>query len=402
MDSSDYFELQQRYHGRLDNTPTAFHRYAHTVIDWDNRLIGIKGARGVGKTTLVLQHAKETYGFSEEALYVSLDNLWFSDHSLVELARYFYLHGGRHLFLDEVHCYKQWQTALKNLYDDYPDMTIVYTGSSMLQMAAAEGDLSRRLMDYEMRGMSFREYLTFEGVMSIPPVPLEQLLTDHVAIAHEVKRSIPSVLPLFEQYLRQGYYPFYKEVSSGFDIRLQHIVSQILEVDYPAVDEISVATIRKAKKMLMVLAEHVPQVPTMNTLYAQLETDRSQGLKILYSLARGGLLALLTDNTKSLKVLCRPEKIFLNNTNLMYALGRKTDIGTIRETFFMNQLSQGHQVSYPAKGDFLVDGIHLFEVGGADKTFRQIKDEPHSYLAIDGVEYGMGNRIPLWMFGLLY
>ena len=402
MDSNDYFELQQQYHGRLDNTPTVFHRYAHTVIDWGNRLIGIKGARGVGKTTLVLQHAKEAYGFSEEALYVSLDNLWFSDHSLVELAHYFYLHGGRHLFLDEVHCYKQWQTTLKNLYDDYPDMTIVYTGSSMLQMAAAEGDLSRRLMDYEMRGMSFREYLSFEGVMSIAPIPLEQLLADHVAIAHEVKRSIPSVLPLFEQYLRQGYYPFYKEVSSGFNIRLQHIVSQILEVDYPAVDEISVATIRKAKKMLMVLAEHVPQVPTMNTLYAQLETDRSQGMKILYSLARGGLLALLTDNTKSLKVLCRPEKIFLNNTNLMYALGRKTDIGTIRETFFMNQLSQGHQVSYPAKGDFLVDGIHLFEVGGADKTFRQIKDEPHSYLAIDGVEYGMGNRIPLWMFGLLY
>jgi hypothetical protein len=351
---------------------------------------------------MMLQYIKEHYTNPDDAMYVSLDNLWFQSHSLQDFVKYYYIHGGRHLFMDEVHHYLHWQTLIKNFYDTYPDLQIIYTGSSMLRLKSGEGDLSRRLLDYEIAGLSFREFLAYEGVAQLPVLTLEELLKNHVQIAMQVKGMIPSIQPLFEQYLHHGYYPFYKVAKTGFENRLQKVVNHVLEVDYPAVDEVTISTIRKAKRMLMVLAEHVPQMPTMNALYAQLETDRVQGLKMLYALERGGLLALLTDKVKSLKVLARPEKIFLNNPNLMYALGNKTNIGTIRETFFFNQVSQVYDVHYPAKGDFLVESKYLFEVGGSDKTFNQIKDIENSFLAVDDTEIGHGNRIPLWMFGLLY
>ena len=394
---TDIQELVLAYHLLLQNTSTSFHRYLYNDIDWEERLVGVKGPKGVGKTTMLLQHIKEVFHNPDEALYVSLDNLWFTNHSLKDLVQYYYVHGGRHLFLDEVHYYPHWQTLLKNFYDTYPDLHVVYTGSSMLQLSGAEGDLSRRLLDYTMTGLSFREFLEYEGVSTVEKLSLEELLKNHVRIAYDIKARISSIQPLFEQYLHYGYYPFYKDVRTGFENRLR-----VLDVDYPMVDDVTVSTIRKAKKMLMILAESVPQIPIMNTLYSQLETDRIQGLKILYALERAGLLQLLTDDAKSLKVLSRPEKIFLNNPNLMYALGDKTNIGTIRETFFFNQVAQVCNVSYPANGDFLVDKKYLFEVGGAGKSFEQIKDIENSFLAVDNTEIGYRNRIPLWMFGLLY
>ena len=399
---TDIQELVLAYHLLLQNTSTSFHRYLYNDIDWEERLVGVKGPKGVGKTTMLLQHIKEVFHNPDEALYVSLDNLWFTNHSLKDLVQYYYVHGGRHLFLDEVHYYPHWQTLLKNFYDTYPDLHVVYIGSSMLQLSGAEGDLSRRLLDYTMTGLSFREFLEYEGVSTVEKLSLEELLKNHVRIAYDIKARISSIQPLFEQYLHYGYYPFYKDVRTGFENRLRHVVNHVLDVDYPMVDDVTVSTIRKAKKMLMILSESVPQIPTMNTLYSQLETDRIQGLKILYALERAGLLQLLTDDAKSLKVLSRPEKIFLNNPNLMYALGDKTNIGTIRETFFFNQVAQVCNVSYPANGDFLVDKKYLFEVGGAGKSFEQIKDIENSFLAVDNTEIGYRNRIPLWMFGLLY
>ncbi len=395
-------DLLLNYHLRLQSTPLDFHRYIYDSIDWTDRLVGIKGPKGVGKTTMMLQYIRSHFANPDDALYVSLDNLWFQSHSLQDFVKYYYIHGGRHLFLDEVHYYPQWQTLFKNIYDTYPDLQIVYTGSSMLRLKSGEGDLSRRLLDYTMAGLSFREYLEYEGVASLPVMKLDELLRHHVSVAMDTKAKIPSIQPLFEQYLHHGYYPFYKVARTGFESRLQRVVNQVLEVDYPAIDEVTVSTIRKAKRMLMVLAEHVPQMPKMNALYAQLETDRVQGLKMLDALERAGLLALLTDKVKSLKMLSRPEKIFLNNTNLIYALGSKTNIGTIRETFFFNQVGQVCDVHYPAKGDFLVDNRYLFEVGGSGKTFEQIKDIENSFLAVDETEIGSRNRIPLWMFGLLY
>ena len=230
---------------------------------------------------------------------------------------------------------------------------------------------------------------------------MEDLLKDHVKIAEEVCAKI-KVLPEFEKYLKQGYYPFYKEVKKGYAMRLQQVVNQVIENDYPNIDEVSMSTIRKTKKMLMLLAEKVPQTPVMTELYAQLDTDRNQGLKMMHALERGGLLALLSSEAKSFKGLARPDKIFLNNPNLMYALTSRPEIGTVRETFFFNQLSQTQTVTFPKKGDFAVNGKYLFEVGGKNKSFEQIKDIENSFLAVDGIEVGYHNRIPLWVFGMMY
>jgi len=395
--------LRKIFQRRLTATPMSFFRYLYAQIDWNDTLIGIKGPKGTGKSTLLLQHIKEAFRGKdlERVLYVSLDNLWFSTHDIYDVIEYHYTHGGTHIFIDEIHYYKHWQTLLKNISDDYPGLFVVYTGSSMLQMESSEGDLSRRLTMYEMRGLSFREFLEYEGVMALAPVSLSQLLAEHVSIAMEVCAKT-KILEHFKKYLEVGYYPFYKAVHHGYYQRLQNVANQVIEVDYPNVDDVTISTIRKTKKLLMLLAERVPQLPKMNELYKELETDRNQGLKMLYALQRGGLLLLLTDNTKSPDNLSRPDKIYISNPTMMYALSPRVYTGTLRETFFFNQLSQAHEVRYPKAGDFIVDRKHLFEVGGKGKTFDQIKDIPDSYLAVDNTETGHKNRIPLWMFGLLY
>ncbi|MBR6249183.1 MAG: ATP-binding protein [Muribaculaceae bacterium] len=388
---------------RLATTPMSFFRYLYKEIDWNDTLIGIKGPKGCGKSTLLLQHIKETFKGKEleKVLYVSLDNLWFSSHDIIDVVDYHYTHGGTHLFIDEIHYYKHWQTLLKNISDDFPGLHVVYTGSSMLQLESSEGDLSRRLTMYEMRGLSLREFLAYDGVLQISSVTLDELLENHVGIAMEVCAKT-KVLQHFKKYLQIGYYPFYKTVHHGYYQRLQSVANQVIEVDYPNVEDITMPTIRKTKKLLMILAERVPQLPKMNELYKELETDRNQGLKMLYALQRAGLLQLLSDDAKRLDNLSRPDKIYISNPTMMYALTPKVDIGTLRETFFINQLSQGHDLRYPKAGDFLVDKRFLFEVGGKGKKFDQIKDIPDSFLAVDDTEVGYGNRIPLWMFGLLY
>lgn len=395
--------LVKIFQRKLSATPMSFFRYLYPMIDWNDTLIGIKGPKGCGKSTLLLQHIKEAFKGKdiEKALYVSLDNLWFSTHDVIEVVDYHYTHGGTHLFIDEIHYYKHWQTLLKNISDDYPGLHVAYTGSPMLQMESSEGDLSRRLAMYEMRGLSFREFLEYEGILQLPTFTLEQLLAEHVSIAMDICDKT-KILEHFKKYLEVGYYPFYKSVHHGYYQRLQSVANQVIEVDYPIVDDITMSTIRKTKKLLMLLAERVPQLPKMNELYKELETDRNQGLKMLYALQRGGFLLLLSDNAKSPDNLSRPDKIYINNSTMMYALSPRVDTGTLRETFFMNQLSQRHEVRYPKAGDFLVDRKYLFEVGGKSKTFDQIKDIPDSYLAVDNTEMGHRNRIPLWMFGLLY
>lgn len=401
MEDKDIERIYRGYRRRLKETSLSFTRFLYEKINWNDKLIGIKGARGVGKTTLILQHIRRNFEHTDRALYVSLDNLWFSTHSLDDLIEYHYTHGGTHLFLDEVHKYPRWQTMLKNVNDDYPDLHIVYTGSSMLEIDVKQGDLSRRQMVYHLVGLSFREFLEFECEMKIPAYPLDELLQDHVAIASEVTEQV-KILPLFEKYLRTGYYPFYKDTFEGYDFRLQEIVRQVIESDLPAVEDVQYITTQKVKKLLMILAERVPHTPKMNELYKELETNREQGLKMLYALERGGLLALLTTQVKNYKSLSRPDKIYLDNSNLMHALSSNTDMGTLRETFFFNQLRMNHDVLLPPKGDFYVDRHYLFEVGGRSKSFDQIKDVPDSSLAVDGTEVGHHNRIPLWIFGLLY
>jgi len=403
VEDKDVQPLIERMDYLVNKVSIDFHRYLFDEIKWKNRLVGIKGGRGTGKTTLLRQHVREAFGgVGEKALYVSLDDLWFSRNSLVDLADWHRKRGGTHLFIDEVHYLKPWQTYIKNLVDFFPDLSVAYTGSSMLKIDYGGADISRRQIVYDLNGLSFREYLAFEGIKYSSPLGLDEILRNHREIARKITRGV-SILKHFRDYLKFGYYPFYREDVESFHVRLQSVVNQVLEVDLPTIEEVSTATVFKAKKMLAILADSVPQTPKMAVLYRELETDRNQGLKILKALARSGLLGLLSTDKVSLKDMSRPDKIYLDNTNLMYALSREVDTGCRRETFFLNQLrAAGHDVTYPKQGDFLVDGRHLFEVGGSGKGFGQIRDLPDSYVAADDIEGGIGNKIPLWLFGFLY
>ena len=401
MIQEDYQQLEGLYLAKIRKVDTKVVRYLYEKINWDARLIGIKGARGVGKTTLLLQRIKLAYKKMDNVFYVSLDNLWFQSHSLPELVDWLYQHGIRNLFLDEVHKYPDWAIVIKNLYDTYDDLRIVYTGSSMLEIDHSRVDLSRRQTLYTLQGLSFREYLAISKVKEVSPMGLTQLFEEHQSVAMDVSRDIP-VAKYFEEYLRNGYYPFFKEAGNDYMSRLNETAVLVMETDMPAVESISYTTIQKTKQLLMLIAGNVPLVPNISKLSAQLETTRDSCLKMLYTLDKAGLLLLLTHNIKDYKHLVSPEKIFLGNTNLMYALGSRINEGTLRETFFLNQLSLNHDVYAPSQGDFLVDNKYLFEVGGKNKTFEQIKDMQDSFLAVDDTEVGSGNRIPLWMFGLLY
>ena len=403
MELADYYKMLELSQERVRSTKMETTRFLLNQIDWRDRLIWISGSRGTGKTTLVLQHIQSAFKDDcDKALYVSLDNLWFETHSLVELVGLHYKNGGTHIFIDEVHYLDHWQTIIKNLYDNYPKLHIVYTGSSILKIDAAGADLSRRQIAYHLPGLSFREYLYFEDVLYTDPIDLKMLLKNHKKLAEMIVED-NKILKHFSDYLVKGYYPFYKEVYAGYDERLTQITNQILESDYPTIEKINYSTVQKIKKMLYILAQSCPQTPKMVDLYNELETDRNLGLKMLYTLDKANLLNLLSSEKATLKNMSRPDKIYCDNTNLMYSLTENIDVGTKREAFFLNQLkSAGYSVTYPPKGDFFVSDKYLFEVGGKDKSFDQIKDIKDSFLAIDDTEIGRGNRIPLWMFGLLY
>ena len=402
MNYEDIQPLYNAYHRKLAVTDLRFKRYLYSQINWDVRLLGIKGARGVGKTTLLLQHIKETFKNIDDVLYVSLDNLWFQNHKAEDLVEFLYTHGVTHIYFDEVHKYPNWATLLKNIYDDYPDLKIVYTGSAMLAIDNSKSDLSRRQSLYTLQGMSFREYLEYENIAMFNPVPIEELLSSHTKLAMEVTSQI-KVLKFFEQYLSRGYYPFYKDSGNDYFMRLNEVVQLVIDSDIPAVEEsITYSTRQKIKKLLMVIAENVPLEPNINKLSAVLESTRDQTLKMLYWLDKAAMLSLLTEKPKDYKHLVGPKKIYLNNTNLMNAITGKISEGTKRETFFANQTGALVNLTMPKQGDFLVNGKYIFEVGGSRKTFEQIADLTDSYLAIDNIEVGNGNRIPLWQFGFLY
>lgn len=401
MELTDIRPIVEFYHSKLAQVTLDFKRYLYPQINWESRVIGIKGERGVGKTTMLLQRIKEKYSNPDDTFYISLDHYWFGTHQLQDLIEFLYKRGITEFYIDEVHKYKGWSTILKNLVDQYKDLRIVYTGSSLLEIDNAKVDMSRRQTSYTLKGMSFREYLAYEDILHVDAISLENLLKNHITISIDITAKT-KILVAFEAYLRSGVYPFYKEAGLDFLVRLKAVVDTVIESDLPAVEKITYDTIEKCKKLLMIIAENVPLQPNVNRLSTSLGTTRDSMLKLLYNLDKAEILELLTVELKSYKKLVNPEKIYLGNTNLMCALSPKIDVGTLRETFFIDQLSAIGTVQMPLKGDFLVNGKYLFEVGGESKEFDQIAGIPDSYLAIDGIETGYSARIPLWMFGLLY
>ena len=387
----------------VSDVSTDFYRYLSSQVDWGERLLCIKGPKGTGKTTIVLQHMKDAFGAgSNKAVYLALDHIWFADHAPLDAIEYFYTHGYTHLFIDEVHHYHDWSRLIKTATDFYPGLNIAYSGSSILKLSVGQADLSRRQTVYNLKGLSFREFLEYDGIAKFSAVTLDEILSDHRRIALEICSKV-KVLPLFARYLLEGYYPFYKVAAGHFADKLTEVINSVLNVDLPAVEGITPPTVMKARKMLMILAKACPQQPNMSALYRELETERNMGLRLLEALERAELFSAIDTCGGKLKHLSHVSKIFLGDTNLMNALVARPDIGAVRETFFANQLrAKGHSLLAPEKGDFVVDEHHLFEVGGAGKKFSQIKDIPDSYVVNDDVELGIGNKIPLWLFGFLY
>ena len=377
-------------------------RYLYNEINWDSRMVCIRGARGVGKTTLLKQYLKENFLGNHMALYITLDDFWFTNNHLIDVAEYHYLHGGTMLFIDEVHHYpfSTWPLELKNIYDRYPDMKVVFTGSSILQIDNSMADLSRRCIFYNMHGMSFREYLEFNKIGKFASIKLEDLLDNHVKFALDITSKV-KILPLFADYLKHGYYPFYQEVKDAYGKVLQQVAANIIEVDVPAVENIEYSTVTKLKRLFALISQMVPFTVNISELGKSVDCTRQAASKMLALLNKAELVNLLYNGRNTVNQISKPEKVYLENTNLMYALTSRADIGNVREAFFANMLMRNHEATFSRNGDFLIDGKFTFEVGGKNKTFGQIKDLPNSYLALDDIETGFGAKIPLWLFGFI-
>lgn len=376
----------------------SFKRYLFNNIDFSPRLIIISGCRGVGKTTLLLQYLKE----QNQGIYISLDHIYFNTRTLLATVNELYEEGHRLIALDEVHKYENWSQELKNIYDSYPDLKLIVTSSSALDIMSGESDLSRRADLYELVGMSFREYLEFEHGIKVNPVSIDTLIKDHVEIASSLINEIP-VLKYYKHYLKKGYYPFYKDTGNKYHSRILAIINQVIETDLPPIFNMDYSSVRQIKKLLAVIAKVAPFSPNISNLARDLEISRSRVLEFIDYLDRAGLLNVLKSALKSDSVMAKPDKIFLENPNLIQTLAfEQTNLGTGEESFFMGAVKVKNKVFTPANGDFMVNHTYVFEVGGKNKSFHQIKNMPNSYLAKDDLEIGYGNTVPLWLFGLLY
>lgn len=392
--------LKRQYQMLLKHISTKYVRSIYNEIEWDSRLVGIKGARGVGKTTLMLQRIKLAFPNPDRALYVTLDDIWFGSHTLVDLALMCVDAEITHIFIDEVHRLPGWERQLKNIHDLYPSISVVFTGSSLLEIDNSIADLSRRCLMYSMFGLTFREYLQFEGY-EFPGFKLRDILESHVAIAGNIADKI-NVLKFFGQYLKVGYYPFYTTSSQNATLmRVGNMVASVIDSDIPAVENVEYATLLKAKQLLAVMGAETPSPLNAKRVGDMMGVHNNQVIKILSLLSRAQILRLLYyKSERDPKSMSKPQKVLFDNPSILHALGYANK-GKERETFFASMISRGHSVTYPNVGDFMVDGQLLFEVGGAGKKFSQIKDIPFSYVVADDIEVGMGNRIPLWIFGFL-
>lgn len=386
---------------------TSTHRYLFNHISWDSRQVMIKGARGVGKTTMLLQRIKEQFGLSEKALYASCDNMWFTDNRIIDLVEWHEAHGGTHLFLDEIHLYEgNWHRELKNIYDSFPNYHVVFTGSSIIHLDAALADLSRRCIPYRLYGLSFREWLKFMNIADIGAIPLEELLTQHGQLAWSIINRIGNnkILPLFNQYLGKGYYPYFKTDSKLGDYygRVERSVDTTIMRDLPAAERIEYETLYKLRKLLYIISSEVPFSLNVQALSQKIQVARNTVVRMFGLLDKGAVLRSIHSGWHSPKSIAKPEKVLFDNTDIMAALSNMNEIGTVRETFVASMLAPNHKLAEPPAGDLMVDERLLFEIEGKNKNFSQIADIPDSYVIADDIETGLGNKIPLWLMGFLY
>ena len=387
--------LWTNFNRLLKQTRTDFVRYKYDEIKWTSRMLGLVGPRGVGKTTLFLQYIKQNLS-PRDTLYVSADNLYFADHTLIDLADDFCKQAGKHLFIDEIHKYANWSVELKQMYDSYPDLQVAFTGSSVLDIYKGLADLSRRAPVYEMQGLSFREYLRLFHGINTPAFTLEEILDQRAGLP-----EVDHPLPLFADYLRRGYYPF-SQPDADFYTELQQVVNQTMEVDIPQYAGMNVSTGRKLKQLLAVVARSVPFKPVLQKLADLTGVSRNYLTDYLFYMERAGMISQLRDDTGGVRSLGKVEKIYLDNPNLIYVLGQEnTNVGNVRETFFMNQMRVRHDVISSRQADFRI-GDYTFEIGGRGKGQQQIRNVERSFVVKDDIESGYGNVIPLWAFGLNY
>ncbi len=385
---------------KIHDVPRTFRRYLFDEINFDNRQISLLGSRGAGKTTLLLQIAAEHPEIS--ILYVALDDLFFTESSLYSLAEAFEKQGGELLLLDEVHKYPNWSRELKLIYDDLPALKIIYSSSSILDIYKGESDLSRRTIAYTLKEMSFREYMRFQYGIDLPKFSLQTLLSEHENISYELVRQFKP-LKYFPNYLKHGAFPFYDGNELEYYQQIRNIINLILELDLLTVKALDYSSIAKLKRLLYVLSLNVPFTPNISKLSEKVGLTRNAVIEALSLLERAELIQLLYKKTRSISVLNKPDKIWLHNTNFIYALSEgNPDMGNLRESFFLSQFIHLHQLTLPEKGDFLIDDRYLFEVGGKSKTQKQIAGLDNAFIVKDGIETGINNSIPLWIFGLIY
>lgn len=382
-----------------------FVRNLMNEIDWEERLLMIKGQKGVGKTTLMTQRILQVFGPTNttDVLYVSLDNIYFGTHRLLDFIERFHEHGGKYLFLDEVHKYKGWSLEVKNAYDEFEDMHFVLSGSSLINLSEGEADLSRRCITYSMSGLSFREYLRMFHQKEFRKRTLQEILTDGNSLCAEVNAQMRP-LPFFAEYLRYGYYPFLKEGQNNYYVRIENIINTIIEVELPQLRKLETGNIRKVKSLLGILSSNVPFTVDTVKLSSMAEISRTTLLQYLHNLCDAQIIQLLYSDVTNVKRLQKPDKIYMENTNMLYALSTtQVNEGTVREVFFINQLSAGHVVEYcKTSADFTIDHQYTIEVGGRSKDGKQIAGITDSFIASADEEYVLGNKIPLWLFGFLY